>query len=217
LPHVAGYEFDAIYEAGKTEALVGGDWYDVFLLADGRFVISIGDVAGSGLIAAVLMAGVRQAIRGAAHVRPEPSMMLAAADRALDDPMERFATAFVGVIDPQTSTLTYQSAGHPPPMLRRPDGTVGELAGGGPPLGLYAQYDPPPPHTLDLPHESLLVLFTDGLTESTRDVFAGEERLRAALRDATCFAAERPARRLHDCVLADGSHDDVAILTVRVL
>ncbi|MBD5607004.1 MAG: GAF domain-containing protein, partial [Candidatus Eremiobacteraeota bacterium] len=102
LPEVPGFAFHAIYEAGKAEALVGGDWYDAFTLGDGRIVVSIGDVAGSGLSAAVTMTGVRQAIRGAAHAAAEPSGMLDAADRALDDPDRRFVTAFVGVIDPAT-------------------------------------------------------------------------------------------------------------------
>jgi serine phosphatase RsbU (regulator of sigma subunit) len=143
--------------------------------------------------------------------------MLAAADRALNDPTDRFATAFVGVIDPRTLTLSYHSAGHPPPLLRRPDATLSELERGGPPLGLYAGNEPSPAHTLTLLPGSLLVLYTDGLTESTRNMLAGEERLRVALADAATAAAAHPAQYLHDRVLADGSHDDVAVLTVRVL
>ncbi|MDQ2991427.1 MAG: hypothetical protein M3R30_01230, partial [Candidatus Eremiobacteraeota bacterium] len=66
LPHIEGLRFDAVYEAAQAEALVGGDWYDAFTVADGRIVLSIGDVAGSGLLAAVAMTSVRQAIRGVA-------------------------------------------------------------------------------------------------------------------------------------------------------
>ena len=217
MPNVPGFAFDAMYEAGKAESLVGGDWYDVFLLNDGRFVISIGDVAGSGLSAAVTMACVRQALRGAAHVQAEPVVMLAAADRALLDPQERFVTAFVGVVDPRTLMLTYHSAGHPPARLRMPDGDVIELASGGPPLGLFAQMEHEVAHTVHVPPGALLVLYTDGLTESTRNVLEGDERLRNALRSGTMRAAEHPAQRLHDAILADGSHDDVAILTLSVL
>jgi serine phosphatase RsbU (regulator of sigma subunit) len=215
LPTVPGFAFDAIYEAGKAEALVGGDWYDAFVLADGRIVISIGDVAGSGLSAAVTMSGVRQAIRGAAHVSPDPSVMLAAADCALQSAHGRFVTAFVGVIDPRTSTLTYQSAGHPPPLLALATGTVLELRCGEPPLGLRFT-TAAASHTQALPAGSLLVLYTDGLTESRRDVLAGEARLRAALRTLVTAGADEPARMLHDAILVDGSRDDVAILTISV-
>jgi PAS domain S-box-containing protein len=215
LPELRGFAFSAIYAAGKAEALVGGDWYDAFSLVDGRIVVSIGDVAGSGLSAAVTMASVRQAIRGAAHAKADPSGMLDAADRALDDPERRFVTAFVGVIDPSTSTLTYQCAGHPPPLLRAPDSSVAELVSGGPPLGLRTQGDASP-RTADLPAGSLLVLYTDGLIESTHDILEGEARLRSALVDAAVVHAKNPARMLHDLILVAGSRDDVAILTVKI-
>jgi PAS domain S-box-containing protein len=213
LPEVAGLAFDAIYEAGRSESLVGGDWYDAFELRDGRIVVSIGDVAGSGLLAAVTMASVRQAIRGAAHVLADPVIMLAAADRALSDPEERFVTAFVGVIDRATSTLVYQSAGHPPPLLALRDGSIIELQGGGPPLGLHAESGVSS-HVERLPHGSLLVLYTDGLIESTHDILAGEARLRATLGDAAIRESAHPAADVHDAMLIEGSRDDVAILTL---
>jgi PAS domain S-box-containing protein len=213
LPEVPGFAFHAIYEAGKAEALVGGDWYDAFTLASGAIVVSIGDVAGSGLQAAVTMASVRQAIRGAAHASADPNGMLDAADRALDDPERRFVTAFVGVIDPATSTIAYQNAGHPPPVLRMPDGTLRELAGGGPPLG-FRGVQKPGAHEHALPTGSLLALYTDGLIESTHDVIEGERRLHAALFDSALGEVENPAKMLHDRILVDGSRDDVAILTI---
>jgi serine phosphatase RsbU (regulator of sigma subunit) len=161
------------------------------------------------------MASVRQAIRGAAHAKADPSGMLDAADRALDDPERRFVTAFVGVIDPSTSTLTYQCAGHPPPLLRAPDSSVAELVSVGPPLGLRTQGDASP-RRADLPAGSLLVLYTDGLIESTHDILEGEARLRSALVDAAVVHAKNPARMLHDLILVAGSRDDVAILTVKI-
>jgi PAS domain S-box-containing protein len=215
LPEVEGFGFHAIYEAGKAEALVGGDWYDAFTLASGQIVVSIGDVAGSGLPAAVTMASVRQAIRGAAHAAADPSGMLDAADRALDDPERRFVTAFVGVIDPATSSIAYQNAGHPPPILRMPDGTLRELLGGGAPLGLRAD-EQVGRHAHALPAGSLLALYTDGLIESTHDILEGERRLQAALLDSTLCEVEDPAKMLHELLLADGSRDDVAILTVTI-
>lgn len=216
LPKIPGFVFRAIYEAGKAEALVGGDWFDAFTIGDGRIVVSIGDVAGSGLSAAVTMAGVRQAIRGAAHVRPEPGVMLEAAERAmLEDATERFVTAFVGVIDPAAATIAYQSAGHPPPVLRLPDGTLTTLLSTGLPLG-FRKGQSQATHHERLPDGSLLVLYTDGLTESTHDILEGEQRLRTALLDEAVYAAANPAKMLHDVILTDGSRDDVAILTLKV-
>jgi PAS domain S-box-containing protein len=214
LPRSEGFAFHAIYEAGRAEALIGGDWYDAFRLIDGRIVVSIGDVAGSGLHSAVTMASVRQAIRGVAQVHADPDLMLEAADRALRaEAPERFVTAFVGVIDPLTATMTYRSAGHPPPILRRTDGTLAYLDLPGLPLGLHEREETETP-TIVLDEGSLLVLYTDGLIESTRDIREGERRVLAALADRDVLDARDPAKALHDAVLVDGSHDDVAILTI---
>ncbi len=81
LPEIPGLTFEAMYQAAMLEATVGGDWYDVFRLPDGRVVVSIGDVAGKGLQAAVAMASVRQSIRTAALINPEPAAVLNAVDR----------------------------------------------------------------------------------------------------------------------------------------
>ncbi len=216
LPQTGGYRFNAIYEAGQSEALVGGDWYDAFRLIDGRIVISVGDVAGSGLYSAVTMASVRQAIRGVAQVHADPDLMLEAADRALRAEVpDRFVTAFVGVIDPLTATMIYRSAGHPPPIVRDARGDLSYLEGTGLPLGLHERAEGDAP-VFPLEIGSLLVFYTDGLIESTRDVLEGGRRLHEALRDPAVFGASDPAKALHDTVLADGSHDDVAILTVAV-
>jgi serine phosphatase RsbU (regulator of sigma subunit) len=216
LPEGPAFAFRAIYEAGKAEALVGGDWYDAFALDDGRIAVSIGDVAGSGLSAAVAMAGLRQAIRSAAHVVADPEIMLAAADRAaLEDPEHRFVTAFVGVLDPVTATIAYRSAGHPAPVLRLPDGTLTEFPVDGMPLGLRTGHEQRT-HVVSLPRGALLTLYTDGLIESTHNVLEGIARLRAALLDPAVYGAENPAQTLHDVMLAEGSRDDVAILTIAV-
>ena len=216
LPNVARFSFYAIYEAGKSEALVGGDWYDAFSLDDGRIVVSIGDVAGSGLTAAVTMSGVRQAIRAAAHVNADPNVILAAADHAVQEDAEhRFVTAFVGVIEPDDEvTIHYQSAGHPAPLLWAPDGSLTELDHDGPPLGIAADRARQS-HRCVLPAGSLLALYTDGLTESTRDILEGEARVRDALLDPSVHRAQDPAKMLHDRVLAEASRDDVAILIVK--
>ncbi len=216
LPTVPGLRFDAMYEASGKDVLVGGDWYDAFRLPDGRVVVSVGDVIGNGLDAAVTMAAARQAIRGAAQVFPEPAAVLDAADRALrSEQPDRIVTAFLGVLDPLTLVFTYASAGHPPPMLRNPDGTVSELAAVDLPLGLRNEHAAGQNVTVVLPEDALLVLYTDGLTESTRDVVEGERRLREALTREDIRDAASPAGAIRRAVL-DAATDDIAILTVGI-
>jgi serine phosphatase RsbU (regulator of sigma subunit) len=217
LPTLPGLRFDAIYEASEKDALVGGDWYDAFQLPDGRVVVSVGDVIGNGLDAAVTMAAARQAIRGAAQVFPEPGAVLDAADRALrSEQPDRIVTVFLGILDPLTLAFSYASAGHPPPMLRHPDGTVSELNATDLPLGLRNEHGAGENVTVVLPEDALLVLYTDGLTESTRDVFEGERRLREALASEAIRDAAAPAEAIRRAVL-DVAADDVAILTCTIL
>jgi anti-sigma regulatory factor (Ser/Thr protein kinase) len=217
LPRLPGIAFDAIYEAADGDAMIGGDWYDAFRLSDGRVVISVGDVIGSGLAAAVTMVATRQAIRGAAQVFPEPAAVLDAADRALrSEQPDRIVTTFLGILDPLTLSFTYASAGHPPPLLRRPDGTIDELASADLPLGLRNDVPATGNVTIGLPQGSLLVLYTDGLTESTRDVLEGDRRLRSALERHDVHDAANPAEAIRRTVL-DRASDDVAILTMRLV
>lgn len=216
LPRHGRVVFDAMYEAGQSEALVGGDWYDAFLLVDGRVVVSIGDVSGSGLAAAVTMGLVRQSIRAAARIDSAPLAILDAADRTLrSDQPDRIVTAFVGVFDPFTSEFTYAGAGHPPPLLLGTDGSIVEFAASGAPLGLRRRTRSASA-VVTLPAGAIVVLYTDGLIEATRDVFEGERLLREALHDPRIRTAARPANVLHRTVLAGGSRDDVAILTMTV-
>ncbi len=215
LPQVAACSFSAIYEAGRAEALVGGDWYDAFTLADGRIVLSIGDVAGSGLQAAVTMANMRQAIRGVAYVQPDPVLMLEAADLALrSESPGRFVTAFVAVIDPVEDTFSFMTAGHPPPLLRTPAGEIVALEASGLPLGLR-DHDGSASMARAIEPGSTLVLYTDGLIESTHDMEEGYRRLDQALRDPGILADPDLAARVRDAVLIEGSRDDVAILCAR--
>jgi PAS domain S-box-containing protein len=218
LPRVTGVELDAVYQAGRSEAQIGGDWYDAFELDDGRVIVGVGDVMGSGLEAAVTMGAVRQAIRGAAEVHPDPVSILNAADRSLRKTQpDGLVTAFLGILDPHSGTISYASAGHPAPFVRRADGTVDRLAGVGLPLGLRNERPADVASTEVLEDGALLLLYTDGLTEAQRDLDAGEVLLADALtRIAT---TEHPAEAVRSAVLggADAvARDDVAILTIRL-
>jgi len=215
LPSVPGLDLHAVYVAAEREAEIGGDWYDAFTLEDGRVVLSIGDVAGKGLEAAVLMGSLRQAIRVVALKGFGPAEILAAASLLVArERGDRFATAFVGIIDPSTWSLSYATAAHPLPIFRRPDGSTMFLkANAAPPLGLIDET----PHTatlVSIPPESMVVLYTDGLIEATRDIFVGERRLHASVGSLAVLYSGDPAKLIRDMVLYDGVHDDVAVLTV---
>lgn len=218
LPQMPGLTFDAVYSAGSSDAQVGGDWYDAVRLLDGRIVISIGDVAGSGLSAAVTMGNMRQIIRGIAQVHADPALMLDAADRALRlEDTQCFVTAFVGVLDPIAKTLSYASAGHPPPLLRNPDGSVERLSDGGLPLGLRLGRDEATGRTIPIFDGSNLVLYTDGLTEFSRDAIAGERRLEQLIARASFRSRPHPAQFIKDAILEGAdARDDVAILVVGI-
>ncbi len=216
LPSVPGLSFSSYYTPGQSEALVGGDWYDALRLPDGRVVISIGDVAGSGLEAAVTMGNVRQVIRGVAHIHPDPALILDAADKTLRaEHPDRLVTAFIAVLDQVGGMLSYASAGHPAPLLRAADGTLSALAVVGLPLGLRER-DEPGAVNAELERGALLLLYTDGLVEATHDYLEGEARLRAALADPRVAGADAVARAVYERVLPDGARDDVALLAVQV-
>lgn len=207
LPKIPGTTLSAWYEAGGSDAQIGGDWYDAFRLPDGRLVLSIGDVAGSGLDAAVIMGSVRQSIRTAAIINPEPRLVLDAVDRVVRALGERFVTAFAAIFDPLFGELRYASAGHPAALLRTPSGRVEALVTRGLPLGLRNVAESETSSRTLTPGSQLL-LYTDGLSEVDHDVIAGERRLSEA------FAAGAvSARGLFTRAMAGRhAHDDAALM-----
>lgn len=215
LPIDEGLAFDAAYLPGTEEAIVGGDWYDAFRLPDGRIAFSIGDVAGHGLRAAIVMGEVRQAFRAAALNPNSPSLVLERANTILNmraNPV--MVTAIFGIVDPRDRVVTYASAGHPPPILGLPCGGVHQLPKDGVPLGIVDEVGASD-WTFTIPPGALFTLYTDGLIEYSRDVFAGEARLLEAVKDGVCAFGEEPARALIERVFEECSNtDDVAALVV---
>ncbi|HEU5300527.1 MAG TPA: SpoIIE family protein phosphatase [bacterium] len=220
LPDLPGGRLSAWYGSSVHESEVGGDWYDAFILPDGRVGLSIGDVVGRGLMAAVLMGEIRQAIRVAAMDAATVGAVMIRADHALRlGGREGFVTAVFGVLDARRHRFTYSTAGHPCPFVGSPDGTVTELPGRRFPLGLpygaphidWSEWETP------LPAGSLLVLYTDGLVEQTRDPERGRAMLQAAIREEIVVPGENPAGRIVRRVVGGRSlTDDVAVLTLRV-
>jgi serine phosphatase RsbU (regulator of sigma subunit) len=220
LPTVSGIAFDAFYEPSTEEMLVGGDWYDAFQLPDERIAITVGDVVGHGLGAAVLMSRLRHSLRAALFTDPDATRALIVTDRLMRlEPAEDFATALIALIDPVHGTISCASAGHPGPLIWEPGGTVSDpFDDRAAPLGLRLDIEErKPARTVTLRPESFVVFFTDGLLEWNRDVPAAMEALCSCMRRADVRDSTHSAKAIRDVVIGTNPHrDDIAILTVRV-
>lgn len=217
LPAIAHLYLSAEYRPGSSEATIGGDWYDAFALDDGRVVITIGDVLGNGLAAAVTMGKARQAMQSVAMVLPDPNTMLAAANRTVcAQAPGTYATALAGIFDPAKYEFTFASAGHPGPAVRHPDGRIEELSSPGLLLGLRERSESNTT-TISAPPGSVLVFFTDGLIEATRDADEGQRRLFAAMSEPGALDAANPAHELVERVLErKPATDDIAVLIAEI-
>ena len=213
LPAVAGAEMAGRYVPGS--GVVGGDWYDVFTLPAGELCVVIGDVAGSGLPAAVIMGRMRSALRAYALETPDPAEVL----RRLDRKMQHFepdalATVLYAVFDPALDQVRVCMAGHFPPVIALP-GQPAELASIK--TGLMIGVSPDAPRhvtTLPIPAGALLCFFTDGLIERPGQLIDdGLERLRRVV------VAQPPetlcAAVMGELVGSEPARDDIALLIIR--
>ncbi len=207
---------------------VGGDYYDFLALAPGRVGIALGDIAGKGISAALLMASLQALLRSHAPLRGHDLATLASdINRLLFESTDtaRYATFFYGVYDEPARTLTYVNAGHVPPVLVRADGAsprVERLTTGGLVLGLM----PDPAYEcaqVELRRGDALLVFSDGVSEaeSTSGDMFGDERVSSLAK----AHPEMSARELHDLVIDEVFHfatgmpqaDDTTLIVVRAL
>jgi PAS domain S-box-containing protein len=219
LPHSDKVQFASAYSAAASHQgeAVGGDWYDAFPIEGGRIAVSIGDVAGHGVDAAVTMGVVRQAIRAAALELHGPKDVLSRANRVvmLED-AHPMITAAVGVYNTHTREFAYSSAGHPAPIVLHAGGRIETLNGSGPPMGDAFDDVLLDQRRITLPEGATLIFFTDGLIEYGRDVLSAERRLHDVLSARTFLDEENPAQAIIDGVLDAQQRDDIAVLVVRV-
>jgi anti-sigma regulatory factor (Ser/Thr protein kinase) len=218
LPQTLHVAFSAAYRPATDEAIVGGDWYDVFHLPDGKTAFALGDVAGHGLQAAVIMSEVRQTFRAAAATQTSPAHILERANEIVNLRSDSLiVTALFGILDSQTATVTYAVAGHPAPIISTATGKAHILPSSGCPLGVMDSLETCD-WTMTLAPGALLALYSDGLIEYSRDVIAGE----ASLVDAVCAQAQciddNPAEAILNRVFATQSNtDDAAALILQAL
>jgi len=218
-PVVEGLRFDSLYRAANTLEKLGGDWYDTFVLPDGRVGFSLGDVCGHGVDAAVKMGEAKQAIFVAACLdESTPVRVLERANEVLflNNHHVSITTAIYGVIDTKRRTVTYASAGHHPPILARPHQPAEVLPNHGFPLGVEEKMPPLlREHGISYASGDTIVVYTDGLIEFNHDIFDGESRLLVAAADSVRLNAEYPASYIGNHVLGDTTpSDDVAVLTI---
>jgi len=217
LPTIPGIVLSSAYAtATSSEAPVGGDWYDAFQLPSGRVVFSIGDVTGSGLQASAIMGKVRHTINSIALFEEDPARILDATEYVvLQRYPDAIATAFIGIFDPKTKLLQYANAGHTAPLVRLWDGTVDALVAHGLPVGLRKLVEPAESLKRSLHDASLMVLYTDGITEAGRNLLEGERILRTAVANDAMLYVRGAASLLAASCLPEGPRaDDAAVLVV---
>jgi PAS domain S-box-containing protein len=206
-------EVAAYYRAGVAGTQVGGDWYDVIDVGAGRTALVLGDVVGRGVRAAAVMGQLRAAVRAYAQLELSPADVLECLDQVVRHlGPEQIVTCLYAVFDPRDRSFTYANAGHLPPLLAPPGEAPVRLdAAVGPPLGTGAAGMGEHRETLET--GALLVIYTDGLVERRgRVIDEGIDQLAEAL-----GAASGDAAALVHALVPDGSDDDIALLTARVL
>jgi phosphoserine phosphatase RsbU/P len=213
------------YRPAAVHQQVGGDWYDAFPQPDGATLLVIGDVVGHDVDAAAAMGQIRSIMRGIAYDRPEsPAQVLTRVDRVLHGlHVGTMATAVVARIEQPADqtraglrTLRWSSAGHVPPALLRPDGTV-QLLDSRPERLLGAESAAPRSnHVVTLHPGDTVVFYTDGLVEHGHTgIDDGLDRLCGELAQLAEVPVDKLCDQLLDRIVTGRAEDDVALLAVR--
>jgi serine phosphatase RsbU (regulator of sigma subunit) len=219
MPEVPGYEFFAHYESAHE---VGGDYYDFILLPNGRVAVLVGDVAGKGVAAALLMAKLSADARVCMVTESGP---LAAVTRlnfllTRSGIADRFVTLVAIVLDPSSHTVTLVNAGHPPPLIYHRDTRNVEEAisseVGGLPLGILNDFEYTSCRLALKPGDSILA-FTDGVTEAmnAHNVQLQTKGILAAVRGADYGPrelGERVIKVVKEFTVGRSQHDDIALV-----
>jgi anti-sigma regulatory factor (Ser/Thr protein kinase) len=217
LPDLPGWQIAAYYRPARE---VGGDFYDVIPLPDGRVAFVVGDVTDKGVPAALVMSATRSVLRASAQRLIEPGLVLERVNEHLcpDMPEKMFVTCLYGVLDPSSGHLRFANAGHDLPYVKTAEGVV-ELRARGMPLGLMPGMSYEEKEATLAPGDSVL-LHSDGVVEAhdpDRDMF-GFPRLKAVMAE-TPGGQELIDRVLSDLELFTGSdadqEDDITMVTLQ--
>jgi serine phosphatase RsbU (regulator of sigma subunit) len=215
VPTVPGFDVAACYVPVSRSPLVGGDWWDALALPDGRVAFAVGDVAGHGTPAVAVMGQLRNAMRARLVAGVGPAAVLEELSALLDwTTPDTHATAILLTVDPGTGMVAWATAGHPPPLVSEPDGTVHYLdAAPGPPLGVWSRtYDE---WTSCLAPGATVYLYSDGLVEGRRrPVDEGMEALAEAVESRGSRATLQVRCEELVATLAELPEDDICLLAV---
>jgi serine phosphatase RsbU (regulator of sigma subunit)/anti-sigma regulatory factor (Ser/Thr protein kinase) len=220
LPEVPGMRFSAKYLPAGSGIKIGGDWYDVFELKNGRMAVVIGDVVGRGVLAASVMAEIRASVRAymvQGHKLTEVIRMLN--ELLVSFGRDRGATLAILELDTEAEELEMVTAAHLPPLLIKPDGGTQLLEQrASPPVGVRSQNDYRACR-YSFPVGSSLLLYTDGLIERRGEsIDEGFERLIAAAQTAAAHTDSSFADRVYRVLLDETPlEDDVALLAIETL
>lgn len=226
LGSVPGITTDSLYSSATRQALVGGDFYTLIRLPDDRAVMILGDVSGKGVEAASMSALVKTALTAYAWEGASPARMARSLNRMLMSfsRVETFVTAFIAKLDLRHGRATYCSAGHPPTMLLRPDGSGGVEAEalstqsgvmGAFPSMVYEN------GAFSFGAGDILFMYTDGAIEAraASGEFFGEARLRQVLLDVAPKGVEGLCGKVLDeldAFTASALDDDIAMVALRI-
>lgn len=216
---LSGCDIESFWEPAKE---VGGDYFDAIRLTESSAAFCIGDVAGKGLPAALLMSNLQASVRGLAQSTSSPAEMCRQLNRvALENTRpDRFTTFFYGVLDATRRSLRYSNAGHVPPIVVRQDGTIRRLSDGGTVLGVFSDAGYEESEVLFTAGDRL-VLITDGITEAanSRDEEFGEGRLIRLLLEQRHLPATELRQVLLEAIASfagQALQDDATLMIVSI-
>ena len=218
LPQLAGVKIAGAWQPARE---VGGDYFDVIQLDKDRLGICVGDVAGKGITAALLMANLQASFRAFATTEASPQVVCTKLNKFLcaNIASGKFVTFFYAVLDADARTLTYENAGHSPGLLLRGDGTTETLRGGGAVLGALPDWTYQD-YTAQLQPGDQLLLSTDGITEAENaklEEFGDERLLEAArARHGSALELQRAIMQQVTAFCSGNFRDDATLLVLRI-
>ena len=218
LPQLAGVQIAGAWQPARE---VGGDYFDVIQLDKARLGICMGDVAGKGITAALLMANLQASFRAFATTEASPQVVCTKLNKFLcaNIAAGKFVTFFYAVLDADARTLTYENAGHSPGLLLRSNGTTETLRGGGAVLGALPDWTYQD-YTAQLQPGDRLLLSTDGITEAENaklEEFGDERLLEAArARNGTALEIQRTIMQQVTAFCGGNFRDDATLLVLRI-
>ncbi|MHB8841521.1 MAG: PP2C family protein-serine/threonine phosphatase, partial [Candidatus Aquicultor sp.] len=211
------------FQSATEAALVGGDFFDFFEIAEQRFGIVIGDVSGKGIEAATLASRIRNTIRAFAYDEPSPAKVVGRVNNiaVIETIPTLFVTLIYGMLDVNTHRLLYANAGHWPPLVfSAKTDEISELKTGGLPIGAFgnAKYED---YATELEAGTITVLYTDGVIEARKDdELFGTERLGHIVKEYASVSADDLANTIIEKAKSFGGgklNDDAAVMVIKLL